>query len=103
MSATIRQRLRVVTLPDGRRAMVLDNDIPDDAPQAVREGLARRAVVNEGGACPCGAGWPRPNREQRRKLKEPGALLRVDVEHAEDCPAGTELLLAAVRAWEATR
>jgi len=103
VSATIHQRLRVVTLPDGRRAMVLDNDIPDDAPQAVREGLARRAVVNEGGTCPCGASWPRPNREQRRKLKAPGALLRVDVEHEGDCPAGTELLVAAVRAWEASR
>jgi len=103
MSATIRQRIRVVTLPDGRRAMVLDNDIPDDAPQPVREGLARRAVVNEGGDCPCGASWPRPNREQRRKLKAPCALLRVDVEHEVDCPAGTAVLLAAVRAWEAGR
>jgi len=103
MSAALRQQLRPVTLPDGRRALVLDTVIPDDAPQVVREGLARRAVVNEGGDCPCGASWPRPNREQRRKLKEPGALLRVDVEHEADCPAGTAVLLAAVRAWEATR
>jgi hypothetical protein len=95
--------MRPVTLPDGRRALVIDTVIPDDAPQAVREGLARRAVVNGGGDCPCGASWPRPNRAQRRKLKEPGALLEVHVVHAEDCPAGTELLLAAVRAWEATR
>ncbi len=103
MSAALRQQLRPVTLPDGRRALVIDTVIPDDAPQQIREGLARRAVVNGGGTCPCGAGWPRPNRAQRRKLKEPGALLRVDVEHEADCPAGTELLLAAVRAWESSR
>lgn len=99
----LRQQLRPVTLPDGRRALVIDTVIPDDAPQVVREGLARRAVVNGGGDCPCGAGWPRPNREQRRRLKEPGSVLKVDVVHAGDCPAGTEVLLAAVREWQATR
>jgi hypothetical protein len=103
MRATLQQHIRATILPDGRRALVLDYQIPEDAPQAVREGLARRAVVNGGGDCPCGASWPRPNRAQRRKLEDPAALLRVDVVHAEDCPAGTELLLAAVRAWEATR
>lgn len=103
MSATLQQHIRVTTLPDGRRALVIDTVIPDDAPQTVREGLARRAVVNGGGTCPCGARWPRPNRAQRRKLKEPGALLEVHVVHAEDCPAGGAVLLAAVRAWEASQ
>ena len=97
---TIRQQIRPVTLPDGRRALVIDSIIPDDAPELVREGLARRAIVNGGGDCPCGATWPRPNRAQRRHLEHPGALLRVDVEHGHDCPATTEALVSAVRAWQ---
>jgi len=99
MSA-LRQQIRPVTLPDGRRALVVDSVIPDDAPELVREGLARRAITNSGGTCPCGATWPRPNRAQRRHLQQPRALLRVVVEHEADCPASTEALVAAVRAWQ---
>jgi len=103
MSATIRQQLRTATLPDGRRALVIDSIIPDDAPVLVREGLARRAIVNGGQDCPCGATWPRPNRAQRRHLEQPSALLHVVIEHADGCPAETELLVAAVTAWQASR
>jgi hypothetical protein len=105
MSATIRQQLRTATLPDGRRALVIDSIIPDDAPVLVREGLARRAIVNSGGDCPppCNASWPRPNRAQRRHLEQSSALLHVVIEHVDGCPAETELLVAAVSAWQASR
>ena len=97
---TIEQQLRFVTLPDGRRAGVIDSIIPEDAPHVVREGLARRAIVNGGGDCPCGASWPRPIRAQRRKLDHVPWLC-IDVEHVDECPAETEALVAAVRAWKA--
>ncbi len=100
----LRQQMRPVILPDGRRAMVVDSVIPDDAPQPIREGLARRAIVNGGGTCPCGATFPRPNREQRRKRKgAPSAVLHVNVQHEASCPAVTDTMVAAIRAWEATR
>jgi hypothetical protein len=102
MTTTIRQQLRPVILPDGRRALVIDSIIPDDAPELVREGLARRAIVNGGGDCPCGASWPRPNRAQRRQL-ETVDYLRIEIQHEADCPAETELLVALVREWVATR
>jgi hypothetical protein len=100
--SVIQQQLRFVTLPDGRRAGVIDSVIPDDAPELVRKGLARRAIVNGGGDCPCGATWPRPNRAQRRKL-ETVDYLHVEVVHQDDCPAETENLVALVREWVATR
>lgn len=99
---TIRQQLRPVTLPDGRRALIIDSIIPDDAPELIREGLARRAIVNGGGDCPCGASWPKPNRAQRRRLEQV-AYLHIEIQHAADCPAETENLVALVREWVATR
>ena len=98
----IQQQLRFVILPDGRRAAIIDSVIPDDAPDLVKEGLSRRALVNEGGNCPCGAMYPRPNRAQRRKL-ETVDYLHIEVLHADDCPAETENLVALVREWAATR
>lgn len=98
----IEQQLRVVTMPDGRRAAIIDSVIPDDAPDLVKEGLSRRALVNEGQDCVCGAMYPRPNRAQRRKLKTVD-YLSIEVVHADGCPAETELLVALVREWVATR
>lgn len=104
MSApVITQQFRIVELPDGRRAGVLDAVIPDDAPEAVREGFARRSIVNSGGTCPCGARWPRPNREQRRQLAKTGAWLEIDVIHDDPCPAAESTLLSAVHAWAGDR
>jgi|GEM_PF-4101947 len=103
MTTRIRERLRTATLPDGRRALVLDCEIPDTAPELIREGLARRSIVNSGGTCPCGARWPRPNRAQRRRMKEPGKVTYLQVEHEVDCPAGNEILVPLIRAWEAGR
>ena len=90
-------RADVVTLDDAR-ALVVDASIPDDAPAMVREGLARRAIVNRGGTCPCGARAALPNRAERRRSR--GAVLQVLVEHEADCPAGTEVILPALRVWE---
>jgi hypothetical protein len=101
MSA-IEQQLRVVTMPDGRRAAIIDSIIPDDAPPAVKEGLSRRALVNEGQNCPCGATYPRPNRAQRRKL-ETVDYLHIQIQHEGGCPAETETLVALIRKWVATR
>jgi hypothetical protein len=100
--SVIQQHLRVVTMPDGRRAAIIDSVIPDDAPDLVKEGLSRRALVNEGGNCPCGALYPRPNRAQRRKL-ETVDYLRIEILHEADCPAETENLVALVREWVASR
>ncbi len=85
----------------GERAAVLDSSIPDDAPPAVREGLARRAIVNRGGTCPCGARAVLPNRAERRRNR--GQVLRVAVWHEPGCPAGDEALLAALAAWREGR
>ena len=100
MSA-IQQQLRVVTMPDGRRAAIIDSVIPDDASTLVKEGLSRRAIVNGGGDCPCGAAFPHLSRAQRRHLK-PGTVTHVVIEHEADCPAETELLVALIREWEAS-
>ncbi len=89
----------ITTLPDGTRAMILEAAIPDDAPQQVREGLARRAIVSRGGACPCGARMVLPSRAQRRKSRNTGRPMVALIEHEDDCPAVTEALVAAVRAW----
>lgn len=102
MSTRIKERMRTAVLPDGTRALVVDCEIPDDAPAEIREGLARRALSNSGQTCPCGARWPLPNREQRRRMKEPGVTY-LQVEHENDCPAGNEILIPLIRAWEATR
>lgn len=99
----LRDVYRLTTMPDGTRAVVIQPEIPEDAPHAVREGLARRALVNAGGRCPCGATAPTMNRAMRRKARKAGGILKVTVEHEHGCPAGTAELVAAVRAWEAGR
>lgn len=91
----ITQTQRVATL-GGKRTLVVDFEVPDDAPHVVREGLARRRIVNGGGTCPCGAKVVVPNRAQRRA----GALLtHVVVEHEDDCPACDEVLAPLLYAW----
>jgi hypothetical protein len=81
-----RYRLRETRL-DGERALVLDTEIPDSAPETIKEGLARRAAVNAAGVCPCGARAVLPNRATRRQAARSGAMLQVTVEHENDCPA----------------
>lgn len=90
----------VVVIPGVGKSLVLDVAIPEDAPEALREGLARRAIVNRGGTCPCGARMVLPNRAQRRA----GATtLNVDVHHEDDCPAVTANVARLLQEWRARR
>lgn len=87
-------RLRLVTTPDGSTVGVIEQDVPDDAPAVVREGLARRALTADG-RCPCGAELVLPNRAERRAAVRARRLLRVRVQHEDNCPA----IAPEVAAW----
>jgi hypothetical protein len=71
----------------GERVLVLDLDIPDSAPAEIKEGLSRRAIVNAGGVCPCGAWAILPNRAERRRAARLRYVIEVEVPHEPDCPA----------------
>jgi hypothetical protein len=43
------------TVMQGERVVILESEIPDNAPPDIKEGLNRRAIVHGGGTCPCGA------------------------------------------------
>ena len=92
------KRLHVVDLGCDTR-IVVDSDIPDAAPPAVREGLARRRIMNFGGICPCGAQLVMPSREHLRRSAATGVPVSVTIEHEDGCPAITEALVAAMAAW----
>ena len=63
-------------------------DIPDDAPEDLKEALARRSLVSAGGTCPCGARTIPPNRAARRRAERRGQpILVTQVHHAAHCPA----------------
>jgi hypothetical protein len=88
----------------GLRALIQIPDIPDDAPDDVREGFARRTSLAAGGTCPCGAVITPPNRAQRRQLARDHAnraygVWYLRVEHEDDCPALEGLLIAATNRW----
>jgi hypothetical protein len=87
-------RIAVVNLY-GLRAAVVLTDVPDDAPEPVKEGITRRNLTNMGGTCPCGAVMLRPNRAARRA----GRVLPVHVVHEDDCPACDANLIEAWRGW----
>ena len=82
----LRYRTRLTTL-HGERALVVETEIPDDAPADVKEGLARRAAVNAGGVCPCGARATLPNRAARRRATRRRQAIQVTVPHEPDCLA----------------
>jgi hypothetical protein len=71
----------------GERVLILETEIPDNAPAEIKEGLARRAVVNAGGVCPCGARMVLPDRAARRRAARRGHAIEVTVPHETDCPA----------------
>ncbi|MCX6463788.1 MAG: hypothetical protein NTW05_09365 [Pseudonocardiales bacterium] len=82
----------------GVRTLVVSPSIPEDAPSAVREGIARRRIVNAGGTCPCGARLRLPGRADRRRARRHGEVLRsAPARHADDCPAADDVLAAAMR------
>lgn len=75
-----------------RRTLFVLPVIPEDAPAAIREGIARRRITATTGECPCGAvvdyGDPRP-----------GDVGIGEVWHARGCPAETAKLVKACRRW----
>ena len=89
------------TTTAGDKVVSVVPEIPDDAPDVIREGIARRRLVATGRPCPCGARLAGPNRHQRRraaKLKR-GTVRDVFVWHEHDCPASTEALIEAMDEW----
>jgi len=76
-----------------KRGALLTVEIPDDAPPALREGLARRRLVATTGRCPCGAVLELPD-------LVPGALTVAAVEHEPDCPATDEAIAEAMAEWQ---
>ncbi|MGC5583035.1 hypothetical protein [Ornithinimicrobium sp. W1665] len=92
----LRQSYTVETLQDGTRALVVGWEVPEDAPLAVREGLARRAITNSGRPCPCGAVATLPSRAERRRANRAGVVLRRAVLHEDDCPAADDNLAQAL-------
>ena len=75
------------TVMQGERVVILESEIPDNAPQDIKEGLSRRAIVNAGGTCPCGARMILPNRAARRRATRLGYAIEVTVQHEANCPA----------------
>lgn len=99
----IGRQIRAATLPSGEHVAIIDSIVPEDAPADLREGLARRAIVNQGDACPCGAQLVLPNRAARRAAKSSAVRLQVEVEHEVDCPASTRNVRAATDRWAGER
>jgi hypothetical protein len=81
-----RYRVRETTL-QGKRVVIVETEIPDTAPADIKEGLARRAAVNAGGVCPCGARAILPNRAARRRTTRRRQAIQVTVPHEPDCLA----------------
>jgi hypothetical protein len=82
----LRYRVRETKL-HGERALIVESEIPDNAPAYIKEGLSRRAIVNAGGTCPCGARAILPNRAARRRATRRGQAVQVTVPHEPDCLA----------------
>jgi hypothetical protein len=81
-----RWRPRQTTLY-GIPVIVEEYDIPDEAPEDLKEALGRRALVANGDRCPCGARVEPPNRAARRRAVRRGVNIITEVRHRPDCPA----------------
>jgi len=66
--------------------------VPEDAPHAIREGVARRRITATTGQCPCGAVVDYGDRR-------PGEVGVAEVWHQRSCPADTGRLVKACRRW----
>ena len=75
------------TVMQGERVVILESEIPENTPEATKEGLSRRAIVNGGGTCPCGARMILPNRAARRRATRLRYAIEVTIQHEPDCPA----------------
>jgi hypothetical protein len=73
------------TVMQGERVVILETEIPDNAPADIKEGLSRRAIVNGGGTCPCGARAILPNRAAQRRATRLRYAIEVTVKHKPDC------------------
>jgi hypothetical protein len=71
----------------GIPVIVQEFDIPDSAPPDLKEALARRTLVTNGGRCPCGAKAQPPNRAARRRAARRGDNIATEVWHRPECPA----------------
>jgi hypothetical protein len=72
----------------GIPVIVEEWDIPDDAPEELKEALGRRTLVANGGTCPCGAKATPPNRAARRRAARRGhSTILAEVWHRPECPA----------------
>ncbi len=93
---TTRQIVDEVLVADnpvlGQRVAYVLPCIPDGAPHALREGIARRRVAATTGTCPCGAVVDYGDRR-------PGEVGVGEVYHRRSCPATTASLVRAYRRW----
>jgi hypothetical protein len=81
-----RYRTRLTTL-NGERALIGGTRNPRQCARRHQEGLARRATVNAGGVCQCGARAILPNRAARRHATRARQAIPVTVPHEPDCLA----------------
>jgi len=66
--------------------------VPDGAPYAVAEGIARRRLAAMTGRCPCGASVDYGDRKARQ-------VMVGNVVHTASCPASDARLVKAIRRW----
>jgi hypothetical protein len=79
------------------RAIYVRPEIPEDAAQVVKEGLALRQQALLAGVCACGAVVQLPSREERRAAKRAGSFVTVHVFHEDGCAAASPELDAYLR------
>lgn len=82
----------VFDAPNGERCVAVVMVIPEGAPTAVQEGIARRRLFVMTWECPCGAKLDY-SEVQRGQVNTPR------VEHEDDCPATDENLRGAIQRW----
>lgn len=80
--------------PTAGRVAALVPVVPEDAPYALREGVARRRLLSLTGECPCGAesDLPAPPAVAEFMVKE--------IDHEARCPAIDKKLEKAIRRWQ---
>ncbi len=89
---------------DGIRAAFFLPVIPEDAPDLVKEGVARRRKAALDGECPCGARRPALSRQRRRCIERGrfhGTISGMvsEIHHEPECPAADDVLVPLARRW----
>lgn len=75
-----------VTQLDGEPTLVVQAEMPDDAPADVKNAIAVRRLANLQGVCPdCGAVRVMPNRAERRAATRAGLMIFAVIVHEDDC------------------